>query len=343
LKPEYHDFLRRHVPGYDASRWTAELAASAGSQRQFWRIGDGRGSLILMVWNSRDPDWARCLGIHRAVIDRVGLIPRLLASDPVLGTILEEDLGSLTLHRCWEQELDMVALYRQVLVELGRWQRVPCAGHPVLGKRVMDAAHLAWESRYFSDHCVAGLCGRPDLLTAAWEAERLALAARVDAQPKVWMHRDFQSENVMWSRGRIRFVDYQGARLGPAAYDVASLVFDPYLNESQASQLAGLPADYLAAAPIAVSEADFLGCAAQRLMQALGAYGKLSRVDGLTRYESSVPLALARLATVAGGMKELPCLRRIVAECLAASNFTAAALSESTCRPPTTASRETAR
>jgi len=44
------------------------------------------------------------------------------------------------------------------------------------------------------------------------------------------MHRDFQSKNLMIKNEQIFVIDFQGARLGPPSYDLASLLFDPYVN-----------------------------------------------------------------------------------------------------------------
>ena len=55
------------------------------------------------------------------------------------------------------------------------------------------------------------------------------LAESVDSFPKAVVHRDFQSQNIMITRnGTPRLIDYQGARMGPPAYDLASILWDPY-------------------------------------------------------------------------------------------------------------------
>jgi aminoglycoside/choline kinase family phosphotransferase len=51
----------------------------------------------------------------------------------------------------------------------------------------------------------------------------------VDSFPKTIIHRDFQSQNIMIKKGCIpRLLDYQGARIGPPAYDLVSILWDPY-------------------------------------------------------------------------------------------------------------------
>ena len=48
-----------------------------------------------------------------------------------------------------------------------------------------------------------------------------------------FMHRDFQSRNIMLSAGTPYFIDFQGGRMGPLQYDLASLLIDPYAALSQ--------------------------------------------------------------------------------------------------------------
>jgi aminoglycoside/choline kinase family phosphotransferase len=57
------------------------------------------------------------------------------------------------------------------------------------------------------------------------------LAGRAARQPAVYfLHRDFQSRNLMVCNSKIRIIDFQGGRLGPLGYDLASLLIDPYVQ-----------------------------------------------------------------------------------------------------------------
>ncbi len=48
--------------------------------------------------------------------------------------------------------------------------------------------------------------------------------------PHCFLHRDFQCRNIMMVDDDIRIIDFQGGRLGPPGYDLASLLIDPYSN-----------------------------------------------------------------------------------------------------------------
>ncbi len=166
-----------------------------------------------------------------------------------------------------------------------------------------------------------------NLLTLNDEFHRLAL--KVDSFRKTVIHRDFQSQNIMITRGTPRLVDYQGARIGPPAYDLASILWDPYYpidddsrerllnyyinevskicsgkhlmktNPPSPPLLKGGKGGLLDNRDIFFNEIEFksalLPCRLQRHMQALGAYGFLSKIKGKKYFMKYVPEGLRLL------------------------------------------------
>jgi aminoglycoside/choline kinase family phosphotransferase len=116
------------------------------------------------------------------------------------------------------------------------------------------------------------------------------------------IHRDFQCQNIMITRGGIpRVIDFQGARMAPAAYDVASILWDPYhrLDDSIRDRLIDYYLEEMKRRSAGFDEALFrdglISCRLQRHMQALGAYGFLSVVKGKNYFLKHVPEALRLL------------------------------------------------
>ena len=99
---------------------------------------------------------------------------------------------------------------------------------PMLQSRVFDYEHFSWETSYFMERFVEGIRGIKIKNIAALDDEFHRLAQKADSFPKTIIHRDFQSQNIMIHKGIPRLIDYQGARMGPSAYDVASILWDPY-------------------------------------------------------------------------------------------------------------------
>ena len=147
----------------------------------------------------------------------------------------------------------------------------------------------------------------------AIEEELHRLAVTVNSFTKAIVHRDFQSQNIMIMNGRTpRIIDYQGARIGPPAYDVASILWDPYyrLEDELREQLL----DYYMNRLSKVEPLNtILPCRLQRHMQALGAYGYLSMVKGKKYFLKHIPEALRLLKEESALTKdEYPELNRLV-------------------------------
>jgi aminoglycoside/choline kinase family phosphotransferase len=138
---------------------------------------------------------------------------------------------------------------------------------------------LEKESGYFLQAFCKDLLGI-DSIPSGLNDEFTLLAGRASRQPAVYfLHRDFQSRNVMITDGDIRIIDFQGGRLGPLGYDLASLLIDPYVQlpeqvqqdllEYYAEQLCSYGLDDLAFLK------GYPSLALQRNLQILGAFAFL--------------------------------------------------------------------
>ena len=322
LTPAQRSFIKVFYPDFSLKRWEASLAGQAGSSRTFVRIRrktEQGKSCILVIWDSRDEDWPRFLSIPDELSPHTSLLPALFHADARHGLILEEDLGDETLKRFCERNSGMQEIetaYRKAIDALAAWHRLDTGLSATISARALDFETFMWETDYFARRCVVDFCGAERLLTRAWERERETLAARAAALPKCFIHRDFQSENIMLVNGAIKFVDFQGARLGPPAYDLASLLYDPYLDVVNDEQINHLFACYSTLQnSVSTDRHAFDLCAAQRLMQALGAYGNLSIHQGKTRYRQFVPVALERLCRVLHRLPEFKAARDVAEGC----------------------------
>jgi hypothetical protein len=320
LSPAQIEFIKQTFPGFDSLGAQGELAGRAASQRYFTRIRHSAITYILIEWDSHDEDWQRFLSIGRDRLATANLLPEIYADDPHHGLILEEDLGNVTLKRhCNANSFErqsMVSDYRASLDALMQWQEPVVARNPVIASRSMDIDTFTWETHYFERYCVTDYCGCDSLLNNAWETEIIGLAEECAALPKTAIHRDFQSENILLHQGVIRFVDFQGARLGPPEYDVASLLYDPYIQQLDDAMRTELYDYYSAVKNRCGSSLRQLHiCAAQRLMQALGAYGNLALHKGKEWYQEYIPVALERLNGVMEHLDDFPTIRTIARKC----------------------------
>jgi hypothetical protein len=177
-----------------------------------------------------------------------------------------------------------------------------------------------WERDYFKDHFIRDVCGIE--LEASFERELEAelsnLAERLLGTIRCLVHRDFQSQNVMIRNKEPFLIDFQGMRFGSPFYDLGSLLCDPYVDLSVSDR------DELLSFYYGLSkwnfdwgtfQKTFWEASAQRLMQALGAYGFLGLKKGLRAYLEHIPSGLRNLQLATSHVSTLPRLREISLKC----------------------------
>jgi len=212
-------------------------------------------------------------------------VPDVVVDLPDLKTLVLSDAGV-------ERKMSFED-YTKVIDALVRFNAVDVSGIETMP--AFDAASWEWERNLFREHCLEGHFGLK--LEAAVEAELVRVAERLEREPKGLVHRDFQSTNVLWKGGELRFIDFQGMRPGPAVYDLASLLYDPYVTftDRERRALAALYGQKAGRADIT----DVLPIAAvERLVQCLGAYGRLVSV-GQPQFAKFVLPALENLLAAA--------------------------------------------
>ncbi|MGD9612204.1 MAG: sugar phosphate nucleotidyltransferase [Kiritimatiellia bacterium] len=297
-----------------------------GSNREFFRLPmPGRpminvckqwsASIMLIRWLPERAD-NRFYARHTRFLEALGIpVPRLFLDAPRDRFLAIEDLGPDTLEtrRSGLKRAALQRIYRQLLDVALRLHRtgLPAARRARLPLMPgFDAKLYAWEHAYFMDHVLRARLRLPETQLAAVAAELHRVAAILAASPQGLIHRDFQSSNVMFRGARPVLIDYQGMRRGPAAYDLASLLCDPYADLPAPLQQA-LLRHYAARHPQgAAIAAAFPAAAIQRLGQALGAYAVLSQKPGLESFARHIPAAARQLRRALRG-QPLPALAAV--------------------------------
>ena len=159
-----------------------------------------------------------------------------------------------------------------------------------------DADLYRWEQKYFFDYFIEDFLKESPVALEKNEAF-IEMANGLGSSHKHLVHRDFQSQNLLIKDGKIYMIDFQGLRRGRQEYDLASLIFDPYMDhsEDEREQLLDLWEDISDERP---ETSLFHKCAAQRLMQALGAFGNIIENRNDDWYRQHVPTAMRSLLHV---------------------------------------------
>jgi len=278
-----------------------------GSSRFFFRVRSGSGDSAILVRDLGEKEENRHYAALAGFLSGHGVpVPKVLGASEEEGLLWLEDLGEQDLWATRNESWDVRRPhYESVLRGISLLHRIPCGDDDVRGLHLQlafDERLYRWEQEYFVNHCLGDIFGISEsvrsMFFASGAMQRLAVG--LAALPRQLVHRDFQSQNILIRNGEASFIDFQGMRPGLAQYDLASLLCDPYVEISAEER------DYLLAYYKTILRKDgtevsdefdrvFWQCAAQRLMQALGAYGFLSIHRGKPAFRAHVAPALARL------------------------------------------------
>ncbi|MFH1154620.1 MAG: sugar phosphate nucleotidyltransferase [Pseudomonadota bacterium] len=335
----YRDAVLRHLAGTVGAGWKShpekisiEKLKGDGSDRSWFRLTHDQESLVAVDHGIRPPDTAEiceadafvAIGSH---LFRTGIsVPRVLAHDLFAGIALVQDLGDCHLEehiRTRVSRSERLNVYRALcnaVLDFSQrgaknfdtswaWQTKTYSMEMILDK----------ECRYFVESFLGGYLNKPvPFDTLKPEFETIAACA-LENSLTGFMHRDMQSRNIMVSNNRFFFIDFQGGRLGPVQYDLASLFIDPYVNLDPAEIETLLEYVFLQANRMSRIDphrflAGYRCCALTRNFQILGAFSFLSRIKKKSWFETFIPIAVDRLKYTIAGMdnRRLPLLTQII-------------------------------
>jgi aminoglycoside/choline kinase family phosphotransferase/choline kinase len=283
-----------------------------GSDRRWFRLELNQKTIILADHGIKEDNRVDAVdaffNIGRHLFDKGIAVPQIYDGDTLSGYVFVEDLGTLDLqtavHRAGASQ-KVVPLYQAVIRELIRFSQQGARElHPAWcyqTPRYDKALILEKECRYFVDAFLNTYLGL-DYQFADFKTE-FELLAESALQHAVFglMHRDFQSRNIMIRDNRPVLIDFQGARMGPLQYDLASLLIDPYVDLAPdiRSRLLQYCLEQLAGHMV-VETAEFRRCfqycCLTRNLQILGAFGYLTRVKGKPNFEPYIPTAVRTLS-----------------------------------------------
>ena len=288
------------------------LIGIGGSNRNYYRIKKDGNTAVLMKCKEGDADYHRHIEYTKFFLKHTIPVPELIETTPEKISATFEDLGDISLYswlKCRREPEQIEEMYRKVLdiaVQIHARATANVSECSMLQSRLFDYEHYRWETSYFIERFVGGVRNIKPKNLSELQDEFHKIASKADSYPKTIIHRDFQSQNIMIHKGSPRLIDFQGARMGLPAYDVASILWDPYyrLDDDMRERLLGYYLDKMknahsSAAAKAMADkpptSTLLICRLQRHMQALGAYGFLSSVIGKKYFLKHIPEGLRLL------------------------------------------------
>lgn len=322
MNKDIRKFLNDHLSMVDIQY---DPIKKGGSDRNFYRVRVPSGStFIFMEYGTEVEENAYWTGINRFMTDIGMPTPRIVAYDQKKRFLLLEDLGDIDLYALrtlpWRKRRHY---YLTALSEIHRLHQIPLSDLPPSLKLTegYDQSLYAWEHNYFKENFVEAVCGLsfPGSWMRDWTEELDALIERLQKIPPCLIHRDFQSQNIMIKNDRPVFIDFQGMRTGNLFYDLGSLICDPYVTFSPAEKNELIAFYYRIMEPnysLDQFTDYFWEGAAQRLMQALGAYGFLGLKKSKPDFLRHTATGIKNLVTAASNAGTLPVLNELAANCM---------------------------
>jgi len=281
------------------------LVAGDASNRRYFRLAlAGRDYIVAEAPPATENNRA-FLQVRELLAAAEVRVPALYAADLDRGFLLLEDLGD----RLLLPALDSQTSDRHYHRALDILQQMASVDASVLPLPAYDATLLEEELGRFPEWFARALLDyspSPDeerLFASLWRK----LVDNALQQPKVLVHRDFHSRNLMLPEdGTLAVIDFQDAVIGPVTYDLVSLLRDCYIRwpVDRVRAWALRYRDRLVAADLLepVTDEQFLRwfdwMGLQRHIKVLGTFARLYLRDGKPRYLDDLPLVLSYVEEV---------------------------------------------
>lgn len=292
-------------PGAAARAAPAHAGPSAGSAVAFF-VPDATRSDEIDKTDGQRPRWP-FVEVQELLAGRGVRVPAIVADGSEQGWLVVEDLGDDTLANYLVREPGQrEAIYREAVRDLAVAQRAleRLPEGSVVGRRAFDEDLLEWEIQHFREWAIEarGLSlGEADREVFDGVARRLA--RRIAGWPRGFVHRDYQSRNLMVRAGdgpaTLVWIDFQDALLGPRVYDLVALLNDSYQTFDRDFVERRLD-DFAEARGLDASEREVLGrefdlVTVQRKLKDAGRFVFIDRVKGNPSFLRFVEPTLAKV------------------------------------------------
>lgn len=304
--------------------YRVELISGDASFRRYFRVNNQERQYVLMDTPVQlipvEPFVAIASAYQAASIK----VPSIVSLDPKQGFMLLEDLGDVQLLSLLSTA-NVEKHYQAALAILPKVATVTtCDGHTLPD---YDDSFVERELGIFTEWLVShhlGLALNANDTQMLQKAFQL-LAENIEQQPKVGMHRDFHSRNLMCFNHDYYVIDFQDAVLGPITYDSVSLLRDCYVRWPQ-EVVEGLAkyhyqlclAHNLLSSSVSFPQYmrwfDLTGL--QRHIKAAGIFARLNYRDNKPGYMADIPLTLSYIADISARYPELHDFHHWISEIL---------------------------
>ena len=264
------------------------------------------------------------LNVHRHLAKAGVTVPALYHYDQTAGLLYLEDFGDLLLvQACQDGRSHGTARHYhraiETLVRLHTKATSPADARCIAFHRSFDVPLLMWEFDHFLEYGVVARHGKPMCADDFQPVREVfeTIAELMANEPRVFTHRDYHSRNLMVDGERLGVIDFQDALMGPATYDLASLLRDAYiaLEESLIDELIAKYLDRMEKAGAGLGDRSafrrvFDFTSIQRNLKAAGRFVYIDRVKKNPKFLADIPRVLGYVRRNLATYPELAPLRK---------------------------------
>ncbi len=255
------------------------------------------GTLIVMDAPPQHEDCKPFLHVGKLFEAAGTHVPHIYAQDLAQGFLLLSDLGSTT----YLQALDAANALELYGAATDALIRIQLASHenelPLYNEALLRRELNLFPEWYIAKHLGVTLNTKQQ---AKLEEVFVRILTNNLAQPRVYVHRDYHSRNLMLAEPNPGILDFQDAVYGPITYDLASLFKDAYIRWEEEeimdwiirywekARKAGLPVRE----DFGEFYRDYEWMGVQRHIKVLGIFARLYHRDGKNGYLEDMPLVM---------------------------------------------------
>ena len=295
---------------FPTESFTLEPASADASFRRYFRVRFKNSSLVAMDAPPENEDCKPFVFVCELFRQAGVHVPKIYAKDFDLGFLLLTDFDDKTYLSALSEE-NAKALYLDAIDALIKIQRISAPGVlPEYDETLLRREIDLFEQWYVAKHLGVTLSAN----------QHAALISAIDGvivnnlrQPKVFVHRDYHSRNLMVIVPNPGILDFQDAVYGPITYDLASLFKDAYIKWDEEKILDWVVrywekakrADLPVTSDFGDFYRDFEWMGVQRHLKVLGIFARLYYRDGKAGYLNDLPLVAEYLRTTCARYREL--------------------------------------
>lgn len=301
-----------HIQNYQI-----QVASADASFRRYFRLlvneAEKTESFIIM---DAPPEKENCepfLNIGRLIEGAQVQAPHIYNFNSAQGFMRLSDLGSTAyLDRLNNDSVDQ--LYSDAIQAIVRMQSIH-SDLPAYNNALLQTEMNLFTDWYLGKHLDIQLNAPQQAVLS--DTHKLLIDSALQ-QPSVFVHRDFHSRNLMVTpQHNPGVIDFQDAVMGPASYDLVSLIKDCYIAWPRAKQLQWIE-EFIAVSELTldagsfIKQVDLMGM--QRHLKATGIFARLNYRDAKPGYMHDIPRTMAYVFDVCQRYSELNDFARLLAE-----------------------------